>query len=587
LHRVRICGAVVALFVAAALALDVTPALATGKSQTITFTPPGTPVSVGTSEVVQATAESGKQVLFTIDGSSTAACGISEAKVSGTNVSEAKVSFTSAGSTSTGSCVVDANQAGDGEWAPAAQVPKTITVNVKPQTITFTPPATPELAGTSEVLQATAESGNQVIFTIDGSSTAACAITEAKVSGTNVSEAKLTFTSAGSTSTGSCVIDANQSGSPGEWASAAQVAKTVTVNAKPQSITFTPASPVVAGTNVVVDATASSGLQITFTIDGSGTGGCVISEQKVSGPTSEATISFTSAGTCVVDANQAGVAGIWEPAPQVGRTITVNTKTQTITFIPPASPKLAGTTEVVEAMAESGQPVTFTIDGSSTAGCAVSEQGVSPAHVSQAKVSFTSAGTCVIDASQPGTPGEWAPAAEVGHAVTVNLAPSPGPTSSGTSSGTSTSTTTLVPTPEPTPNSTFKAVSAAYNPGNSGITFTETVSNPGTFSWLFTFQNGKFGAFAASKGKCKAGFVKLKGKCRPAKIVFAKGSEVIAAAGTVSFTVKPSASAYKALKNAFKKKSGLPVTAVITFQSSLGAGPVSHVQSLIFKLTKN
>ena len=34
--------------------------------------------------------------------------------------------------------------------------------------------------------------------------------------------------------------------------------------------------------------------------------------------------------------------------------------------------------------------------------------------------------------------------------------------------------------------------------------------------WLITFQNGKFGAFAASTKKCSKGQVRLAGKCRPA-----------------------------------------------------------------------
>ena len=46
-------------------------------------------------------------------------------------------------------------------------------------------------------------------------------------------------------------------------------------------------------------------------------------------------------------------------------------------------------------------------------------------------------------------------------------------------------------------------------------------------------------------------------------------------AGTVSFTVKPSASALKALRNALKKKKGLPVSVKLTFQSSRGGSPVT------------
>jgi hypothetical protein len=124
------------------------------------------------------------------------------------------------------------------------------------------------------------------------------------------------------------------------------------------------------------------------------------------------------------------------------------------------------------------------------------------------------------------------------------------------------------------------------NPTTGAITFTVSVGDPGTFGWLLTFQNGKFGVFASRKTKCNAGLVTLKGKCRPAKVVFGKGSQAVAAAGIVSFTIKPSASGLKALRNASRRKKGLPVTATFTFQSSRGGSPVSHTQSLTLKLSR-
>jgi PKD repeat protein len=133
------------------------------------------------------------------------------------------------------------------------------------------------------------------------------------------------------------------------------------------------------------------------------------------------------------------------------------------------------------------------------------------------------------------------------------------------------------------PNSAFSARTGTFAPATGAIAFTESVSDPGTFSWLATFQNGKFGAFASSS-KCKAGFIKPAGKCRPAKIVFAKGRQAVAGAGTVSFTLKPSTSAAKALKNALRKGKGVPVSVTLSFQSSRGGSPVSHVQTLTVKL---
>jgi PKD repeat protein len=143
----------------------------------------------------------------------------------------------------------------------------------------------------------------------------------------------------------------------------------------------------------------------------------------------------------------------------------------------------------------------------------------------------------------------------------------------------------------PTPSATAAAVAssaipsahAAVNAKTGAVTLTTSVSDPGTFSWLATFQNGKFGAFASSS-QCKRGSIGLAGRCRPAKIIFAKGSKAVAGSGKVSFTLKPSTSAAKALKNALRKGKGVPVSVTLSFQSSRGGSPVSHVQTLTVKL---
>jgi PKD repeat protein len=164
-------------------------------------------------------------------------------------------------------------------------------------------------------------------------------------------------------------------------------------------------------------------------------------------------------------------------------------------------------------------------------------------------------------------------------------------TDSGGQTGTASQTVTVGPAPRAKssavpPNSSFTQGEASFDQATGVITFTATVGDPGTFSWLVTFQNGKFGVFVASNHKCKAGFVRLGGKCRPSRVVFAKGSQVVAAQGKVTFKLKPSTSALKALKNALKHKRGLPVTATFTFQSARGGSPVSHTQSLTVKLKK-
>jgi PKD repeat protein len=135
------------------------------------------------------------------------------------------------------------------------------------------------------------------------------------------------------------------------------------------------------------------------------------------------------------------------------------------------------------------------------------------------------------------------------------------------------------------PNSSFVAKAAA-NTRSGAITVSVSVANPGTLGWLATFANGKFGVFASSISKCKKGTIKLARRCRPATIVYAKGSASVAAAGSASVTFKPTASARKALANARKHHAGLVVTLKLTFQSSLGGTPTSSSVTLTIKLKK-
>jgi hypothetical protein len=57
-------------------------------------------------------------------------------------------------------------------------------------------------------------------------------------------------------------------------------------------------------------------------------------------------------------------------------------------------------------------------------------------------------------------------------------------------------------------------------------------------------------------------------------------------AGSVTFTVRPTFAGVKALRNAFKKHKGLPVTANVTFQSARGGPAATRIQSLIVKNTR-
>ena len=272
--------------------------------------------------------------------------------------------------TGVGTCVVDANQAGNGTWNPAPQVQQSITVNKGNQTISFTStnPSPVTVGSATYTPTATATSGLAVTITLDGTSTG-CTLNAGVISFTGV---------------GTCKVDANQAGNT-NWNAAPQVQQSITVNKGNQTITFTSTnpSPVTAGgATYTPTATATSGLAVTITLDGTSTG-CTLSA---------GVISFTAGGTCVVDANQAGSTN-WNAATQVQQSITVNKANQTISFTAtaPAGASAGGATYTPTATATSGLAVTITLDGTST-GCTLNA-GV---------ISFTAAGSCVVDANQAG-----------------------------------------------------------------------------------------------------------------------------------------------------------------------------------------
>ncbi len=349
--------------------------------QTISFTStaPSDATVGGATYTVTATATSGLAVTFTIDASASTVC----------SISGSTVSFIG-----NGTCVIDANQAGDANYYAAPQVQQSFAVK-SDQTISFTStaPSDATVGGATYTVTATATSGLAVTFTIDASASTVCSISGSTVSFIG---------------NGTCVIDANQAGDANYYA-APQVQQSFPVVKQDQTISFTstaPAGAQVGGPTYNVTATATSGLTVTFTIDASATSVCSISGS---------TVSFIGAGTCVINANQAGDA-TYNPAPQVQQSFLVVKQDQTITFTstPPAFATIGGPTYNVTATATSGLTVTFTIDASATSVCSVSGS----------TVSFTAGGTCLINANQAGN-GTYNPAPQVQQSVTVNSPPQP------------------------------------------------------------------------------------------------------------------------------------------------------------------
>jgi PKD repeat protein len=266
---------------------------------------------------------------------------------------------------------------------------------------------------------------------------------------------------------------------------------------------------------------------------------------------------------------------------RVIRTLVVK-ETQLIEFLStaPASASVGGPTYDVSALASSGLPVSY----ASATPSVCSLEG--------STVTFIAPGVCTIEAGQAGN-GEYiaAPTARQSVAVAPDTAivPPPPSTPAGPSPPASTptpapssSTLSYVSSLAPAPNSNFSLLGTpGVNTRTGTITLTASVAGPGTFSWLLTFRGGKLGASQATMGRCSPGHVGASGRCLSTRTVFGKGSRAVAAAGTVGFSVRPSAAARTALEQALKRRQGLSVMASLTFRSSLGGDPVSHTRTII------
>jgi RHS repeat-associated protein len=310
------------------------------EAQTISFSTIASQV-VGTPLTLSATATSGLAVSFT--STTTGIC---------------TVSGTTATFIASGTCTIDANQTGNNTYAAATMVPQSFTVNGEPQTISFSTIAA-QTVGTPLTLSATANSSLVVAFT-----------------STTQSICTVSGTTATFIASGTCTIDANQTGNS-TFAAATMVPQTFQVNGETQTISFSTIATQIVGTPLTLSATASSSLTVAFT--STTTGICTVSGT---------TATFITSGTCTIDANQAGNT-IYAAATMVPQSFQVNDEAQTISF-PSVASQTVGTPLALSATASSSLTVTFTSTTQSI--CTVSGT----------TATFITIGTCTIDANQAG-----------------------------------------------------------------------------------------------------------------------------------------------------------------------------------------
>jgi len=267
-------------------------------------------------------------------------------------------------------------------------------------TFTSTPPVDPTFGSTYEV-SATSGSGQKVTFSVAptiNSLGPACTI-----SGSTV-----TFRHAGT-----CVIAAEVTSRTGAGAAAKDDTQSIDVPQEAQKVALTttaPSSPAFGDTYQVF--ASSTGSPVVLAVDT--TTNSLGPACTISGTDPGSTVTFEHAGTCTVTATAdnddylpAGdtqVVGVPQEAQRV-----------TITSSAPTSPTF-GSTYPVNATSDSGAPVTFSVDPkTSNSACVVNDPDLTD---STAKVTIDHAGTCIIDADQPGN-DDYSPAATAQQSVLV------------------------------------------------------------------------------------------------------------------------------------------------------------------------
>ena len=231
------------------------------------------------------------------------------------SISGATVTFVAAGT-----CVIDANQAGNANYEAATQVQQS-----------FDPDPARRASPSPRPLRAPRSSEAPTSPRRRRGEWQPCHLLGRPIGQweLHLSGATVTFVAVGT-----CVIDADQAGNA-NYEAASQVQQSFAVLGT-QSITFTstPPKPAVSEAPTPTASGGASGNPVTFSVDPSAKGSCSISG---------ATVTFVAVGTCVIDADQAGNAS-YEAATQVQQSFAVlGTQSITFTSTPPKPAVIGGT----------------------------------------------------------------------------------------------------------------------------------------------------------------------------------------------------------------------------------------------------
>ena len=328
-----------------------------------------------------------------------------------------------------GTCVVTAEQTGNHNYNAAADVPKTFTVTIGSQTITWSQSLSGSV-GDSIALTATASSSLPVSYT----GTANICM---------VSGSTLRLVGAGS-----CAVTAKQIGNS-NYNAATDVPQTFAVAKGSQAIAWNQSLSGSVGGSITLTATASSGLPVSY----AGTANiCTVNGS---------TLRLAGAGSCAVTANQTGNVN-YNAATDVPQMFAVAKGLQTITWDQSLSGAIGGSLTLT-AVASSSLTVSYTGTASI---CTVSSN----------ILSLIAAGSCVVTARQAGD-SDWNAAPDVQKRYT-ELGP-----------GISISPTSLTFVSQPINTSSAASVVRVTNTGTTNLSVTG-VAITGTDASAFTSTNG-------------------------------------------------------------------------------------------------
>jgi len=280
------------------------------------------------------------------------------------------------------------------------------------------------------------------------------------------------------TGTGSCVVTASKPGGD-NYDDTTSSPVTITATSKSsQTVAFTstiPASPISGGTYSAA-ASATSNLSVTIGVRGGSTG-CT----ATSG-TSPVIVTFTGAGTCVLEAAQAGDGSFDAASPVATQTIRVyanasdaaaGPRNQSITFGAPSYERIGTPDFRLTATASSGLAVTYA--SSTSAACTVTAGGI---------VHLVAPGPCTITARQAGD-ASYAAADSVTKSFPVTAAVPSAPRILSSSAGTGAATLSFA-APDDTGGSPILAYTIRATPtsGGSAVSSSDCTASPCTLTGL-------------------------------------------------------------------------------------------------------